>query len=316
MVEKLKNKIKGRLKGQGGFTLIELIIVIGIMGFLIAMIAPRLAGVMGGASDTVCDTNQTRLQEVMAVYTENYDVMPNGLLNLVIKTGALHDAIVPLSNITDDGDKGTGLEVFSGDFIDGMNAAYVALTAEEAEELKKMGISRVHNLNLGTDIREYNGYRTEGSWNTTTSGLPAVADGGFMDSQDVETGVRVLMYGMGATAAGHELNQADLYGRIILGVGPDSDLVQDGLINKAGMCPNALKRNDFFVYNNYNIAVPRLQDTVTYRISPTLTFTDANNNTTLTAADLEAQEPWQFTTLCPEGDTIAGTAGDWSVTTP
>lgn len=307
MVKKLKNKIKGLLKGQAGFTLIELIIVIGIMGFLVAMIAPRLAGVMGGASDQICDSNQTRLQDVLAAYTEQYDVMPNGLTNLVIKTGTGHDALKVLGDLKDDGDKGNGLEVFSSDFIDGMKAGYHILTEAEVAELKAMGISKVHNLNLSQAVKEYNGNATK--WNEDK--IPTT-DQRFMDEVSVEDGLRVLMYGKGITAENEYINQADLYGRIILGVGPDSDLVKDGLISKAGMCPNGLKRSDFFAYNNYNIAVPRLEST---ELPTEIDFEDENTGRTLSKADLTAQKPYQFTTLCPEGDTIAGTAGKWKVKT-
>ncbi len=48
------------INNQKGFTLLEILVVLTIMGFLIAMVAPRLAGISGDAVDTVCDTNQNQ----------------------------------------------------------------------------------------------------------------------------------------------------------------------------------------------------------------------------------------------------------------
>ena len=46
-----------KMTNQKGFTLLEMLVVIMIMGFLLAMIAPRFAGIFGDSEDTICDSN-------------------------------------------------------------------------------------------------------------------------------------------------------------------------------------------------------------------------------------------------------------------
>ena len=337
-------RVKRFLKSNSGFTLIELIIVIGIMGFLVAMIAPRLAGVMGGAVDAVCDSNQTRLEAAMAAYTEQNGAMPDNLMNLVLETSTAGTFVDPtVAYMSDDDNAANGVEVFSSEFINGIGAHIHYLNQDEINELVEMGVTSVRNLNFSRDdVDVYNG--NDMFWNTS---LPESADlaGAHMEEVDLrgidlttDPAVAVLMYGGGyssgatptlsrvQTAAeiaggateGDTLHQAELAFRIVLGVGPDSDLVRDGLITRAGMCPGGLQRSDHFAYNNYNIALPRLGATVERLPNDvlTMTFTDQDTAKTwvLDTSELGGQEPCQFTTLCPEGHAIAGTAGMWELT--
>ncbi|AEG58745.1 type II secretion system protein [Desulforamulus ruminis] len=313
MVKNVKSRIKGLLKSQSGFTLIELIIVVGIMGFLVAMIAPRLAGVMSGAVDQVCDSNQTRLQQVLGTYTEKNNNIPAGLTNLVIEESAGNYVAMNAAGMVDDNDKSNGAEVFSSEFIGGVKATLHTLNAAEAEELRGMGITSLFNLNVSKAVTEYNG--NEMSWNENIPDSTV----GFMAPAEIEEGLTVMMYGGGSTdtaanasALSGELRQPDLAYRIILGVGPESNLVKEGLITKAGMCPGGLQRSDHFAYNNYNIALPRLAETVKRLPATEVEFEDGLTGRT-TTFEFEAQEPYQATTLCPEGHTIAGTAGEWTV---
>ncbi len=61
-------KAKKTINGQQGFTLLEILVVLTIMGFLIAMVAPRLAGISSSAVDTVCDSNQNRMVTMMSCF--------------------------------------------------------------------------------------------------------------------------------------------------------------------------------------------------------------------------------------------------------
>ncbi|MCK5228851.1 MAG: prepilin-type N-terminal cleavage/methylation domain-containing protein, partial [Desulfobulbaceae bacterium] len=61
MKQMLKKKLQKKMRNNKGFTLLEILVVLTIMGFLIAMVGPKLAGMSDGAVDTVCDSNQNRM---------------------------------------------------------------------------------------------------------------------------------------------------------------------------------------------------------------------------------------------------------------
>ncbi|WP_121443541.1 hypothetical protein [Brockia lithotrophica] len=167
---------------------------------------------------------------------------------------------------------------------------------------------------VGNDVKKLN------------DGIPTHAAGvnDFMTPVKVADGTYVLAVGYahdGTTgkltiAQNQKIGHPDLIGRIVLGVGPNSDLVKEGLIQKSGMCPNGMKRADHFLYNNYNVVVPRLAATSTALVQAlggtekvTLTFTNERTKETKTVeirAD-EAEPLWSVTTFCPEGDVPGGT---------
>lgn len=301
----MKKKIKGlltKIKGQGGFTLIELIIVIAIMGFLVAMIAPRLAQVGAGASTAVCDTNQQRLNQVLGAYTEQHNQLPNRLTNLVVERGTTGYFPTTEAWYVDNNDRADGKEVLSRDMQDMVHLHLHELNAAEAAELRGLGVSRVFNLNAN-----------EGAVDGLNIAAPIEGSGlgdsrAFMREVDVAAGVNVLMIGaghdgavwtnnLGATA---EWGNPDLAYRIVLGVGPDSELVTRKLIQSAALCPAGMQRADHFAYNNYNLVVPRLEATVD-RTLPVASINATHENGQTKSVTFAAEEVWQFTTLCPEG---------------
>ncbi|MBM7854491.1 hypothetical protein JOC37_000864 [Desulfohalotomaculum tongense] len=282
------------------------------MGFLVAMLAPRLANVATGASDTICDTNQQRLRQVLGAYTENYGQLPNKLTNLVINTGAdpytaADYADTDAAGYIDDNKKDYK-EVLSRDMDAMVHLKRHVLNAAEAQELIDLGISQVYNLNPSSTVDE-----------KYSSTYPQAAHP-YMELVDVKEGLSVLMVGAGCPDAATDnfsditdstdpdWGNPDLIYRIILGVGPDSDLVTEGQIQDAALCPNGMRRGDHFIYNNYNVIVPRLQATVDRIATGDAEKVDVEypSGEVKTFDLTEAQEVWQFTTFCPEGCQLMG----------
>lgn len=153
MKQTLKEKIQAKLANSEGFTLLEILVVLTIMGFLIAMVAPRLAGISGDAVDTVCDSNQSRMISMMSSYFEKTNRYPDKLTNLVDETAA---GDYQLPAISDD-DPENGPETIASEFNDRNHFLIHYLTEGEVRELKQMGIVNVFNLNA------YDAYLEDGS---------------------------------------------------------------------------------------------------------------------------------------------------------
>ena len=326
---------KRKANDQKGFTLLEILVVLTIMGFLIAMVAPRLAGISGGAVDTVCDTNQNRMITYMATFFEDTNRYPNKLTNLVIEdiTAGTYQ-IPPVSNQDPD----DGAEVLADEFNARNHFHIHHLDAAEAEELKQSGIAKLFNLN------DYSGLDNAIADTTNDVLLVAVADadkGVSMVEVTPAPGVGVAMIGCGKVAAGtwaaanlteRGWGEPDWFGRIVFGMGTECGLITSGIIINAAHCPGGIQNAENVTYNDYNLVLPRLEATVTRMtaIADPLTnvFTDcdaaaglqllgmaydeepvdpyiiANNDDKLKTRFFtidEAQEKWQFTTQCPEG---------------
>ena len=113
MLKKIRKKFK-KVNSQKGFTLLEILVVLTIMGFLIAMVAPRLAGIGNDAVDTVCDTNQNRMVTYLSAYFQQTDgSLPDNLTNLVAVDGTSSQEVAVIS----DGDPDDGkMGVLSNEF--------------------------------------------------------------------------------------------------------------------------------------------------------------------------------------------------------
>ena len=255
---------------QKGFTLLEILVVLTIMGFLIAMVAPRLAGISGDAIDVVCDTNQNRMVTYMSSYFEKTNRFPNKLTNLVDE---IADDVYQLPAVSDQ-DPDNGPETFAKELWDRNQFVRHYLSGDEIKEIKNMGIVKVFNLN---DYSAYDGLGLkETDFNTDDNAhllqnITAVSPA--MEEVEVKAGLAVAMVGIGATTNGDDeftmastasetgWGEPEFFGRIVLGMGSESALITSGIIANAAHCPGGLQNTDNATYNDYNLVLPRLAAT-------------------------------------------------------
>ena len=324
----IAKKLAKKMKQSAGFTLLEILVVLTIMGFLIAMVAPRLAGISGGAVDTVCDSNQNRMTTMMSGYFEKTNRFPTNMLNIVAEdTATAPNYFLP--TVSDD-DPQNGPETLASEMQDRNKLAVHILNTAEANELRNMGITHIINLN-----------------SYDNNGIAAADRAAANRREAVGAGVGVAMVGMGADGPAAALaidteergwNQADWFGRIVLGFGPENGLITSGMVANAAHCPGGIQNTDNVTYNEYNLVLPRLEATVerfdidatagthagiTGLTASTVTA-DGEINITAVAYDSlaaaaysitgnadnlkvrtfnigEAQERWMYATMCPEG---------------
>lgn len=310
----MSHQLYSRRAGQSGFTLMELLVVLVIMGFLLGMIVPRLGSVADSAVDTVCDSNNKGVRYFTKLFLDEKGRLPNGLTNLVVHDGTNFvtdyddDTTdrVGTAKMKSDLDPSNGADFFAPDFIERNAVSLYTLTADEATELKKMGISYVLNL---------------------------VGENRAMEKVTIAAGVPVAMAGENITsafAAGNfPVGNPFWFGRILLGVGEQSELVTGGFIQAAALCPGGIQQKDNVTYNNYVIVLPRLEATVALMDASVtepadgVLYAQANaEGTTTPAADgelreftIEAQEKWEFDFSCPEGHKWPDNDNDtWTIT--
>ena len=238
-----------------------------IMGFLAAMIVPRLAGIGEDAKDDICDTNQQRLINAIGAFTERELNLPDKLVNIALGTpgGAvdhvnrLHDCLVDHNQLKNH-----------------------RLNEAEARELQeKMGITRIRDI--------------DGRFEDVASGMvvPMVGVGA---ATEVATDLKVAtgIYG-----------EYDHIARIVLGVAQDSELVDKGYITAAGLCPGGLQEEGIF--NNYVLVVSRLAATVERLAADRtldgagLKEDKVTKTGQVVKYELKGQKYWEFATQCPEG---------------
>ena len=351
MKELLKKKLQEKMANSEGFTLLEILVVLTIMGFLIAMVGPRLAGVSSDAVDTVCDTNQNRMVTYMGAYFEKTNRFPDKLTNLVEETGANAYQIPAVS----DDDPDNGPETLASEFMSRNHLRVHYLNDAEAAVLKNMGVVNLFNLNA------YDAYDDTGAIKATYDGTAAT---GPVDVDLVATPTQaptmeevtvpldttttpfaVAMIGMGYDGAAWDVDTTERgwgepghLGRIILGMSAESGLITSGVIANAAHCPGGLQNADNATYNDYNVVLPRLEATaaritnalaatagwtaidlenvvaIAYDDEPAAGYVPSTNldNLRYRTFDLtEAQESYQFATQCPEGHMYSEDDGEF-----
>ncbi|RLB83451.1 MAG: hypothetical protein DRH17_02210 [Deltaproteobacteria bacterium] len=245
-----------------GFTMLELLWVIVIIGFLTAMIAPRLGGVSERAEESINEANLKDTKKYVETFQdENAGDFPNHLINLVLAdddgiAAAVGDCI--MATVEDRTNQ--VMESISYDFSDRLLLSEHVLSANEAAELLAMGVSVVLSWNHPDDPN----YVSATHWNR-------------YDWVDVAAGVMVVMIGGGAAdsavditahgdfdALGEEIGNPDWLYRIVAGIGPDCELVTEDYVEAAPLCPAGLNNRHYF-YNYYSIVLPRLAATVNGR---------------------------------------------------
>jgi len=289
-VKAMRKLVGNTRKSSGGFTLLELVVVLAIMGFLVAMIAPRLAGVLAGAQRSADDTNITRLLQATSQFQERVGRLPTEMTSLVTQTGP--DTFEAL-NVSDNNPQ-NGKEGVSADLMAALPLRLHLLSDLEAQELQRLGITFVRNLNPSHALDQ------------SFNGIPAMAP--TLERVPVEAGTAVLMIGAGHGVAGWEsdlvvgrnIAHPALAYRIVLGFGQDSELVTAGQLQGAAISPQGTN-TDNYLFNSYLLVLPRLASTVARNL-PVFDVEASNLAGRTETFDLtEAQESFNLLVFSPEG---------------
>lgn len=83
MIMKIARALHKRTKGDKGFTLIELIVVIAVLGVLATLIIPRVVGVQSDAETAAMEANEKIIKNALERYYLDNDEYPEELDDLV-----------------------------------------------------------------------------------------------------------------------------------------------------------------------------------------------------------------------------------------
>lgn len=82
MIMKIARALHKRTKGDKGFTLIELIVVIAVLGVLATLIIPRVVGVKSKAETAAMEANEKIIRNALERYYLDHEKYPDELEDL------------------------------------------------------------------------------------------------------------------------------------------------------------------------------------------------------------------------------------------
>ena len=254
---------------EAGFTLLEIVIVLTIIGFLLAMIAPRLGTIGSSSVETIDKSNIKAMRGYVMLYQQAKARLPNKPVTIVNSKGGGNYQL-PL---IDDGDAENGPETIGFEFIERCRLYLHILNKEEADEIKRVGIRKMAVLNdyKGSTNSEYIKDADEDS-ELKPQTFAGDDEGRPFNLVDVEEGLGVLMVGARSRSEtgrvkaevdeDDELGNPEWVYRIIVGIGKDCSLITEGMVQNEGMSPRGMQNKDFNTYNNYCMVLPRLAGTI------------------------------------------------------
>ena len=269
------------MKNRSGFTLLEMLVVIMIIGFLLASIAPRFANIFGDSEDTVCDSNIRNTRQFVAGFEMANNKLPNQLLN-----PCLYDNEGNWSGPAVGDPVAEGNEAFPAAFVERVTAGLYELNADEAAELASYGITEVLAYNNEGDASDTSASLTKADLFGNGNTIDVSVLGRYLAKVPVEAGVKVLMIGASTTSAGAVTNEVvvndatnglqrralatgDLIShpqwmyRIFLGISSDCELVTSGYAQASGECPSFERGvSEYTSWGYYCLVVPRLAATM------------------------------------------------------
>ncbi|MCK5305979.1 MAG: type II secretion system protein [Candidatus Omnitrophica bacterium] len=261
---------KRRKKAQAGFTLLEILVVLMIMGFLLAMVAPKLLGVFQDSEDTICDTNIKDSKKYVSLFEIQYSKLPDKMM-----APAYLDTAGAWYGPTEENVAADGNEVFTAAILERLRLAKHVLNQNEIDEIvNDLGIREVVVLNNPDDIQAVakndiygaalpaTGTTEDSQFKLVTLGSIATATLPMIGGGDAVGGGAGWANNTDWDAVGENIADPEWAYRLILGIGPDSELMHR-IIAAEGTCPSFERvAADDTMWGWYVVVLPRLQATV------------------------------------------------------